>query len=483
MNVPYPFFSYFKREDTFIGREEELSRLNELFYSGRSSLVVIKGRRRIGKSRLVLEFANNYRYFSFSALAPPVSTQAQLNHFALQLAKYTGEKPPTFSCWMQAFYALEVLCNLPVILFFDEISWMEAGDETFLSQLKSWWDRWRQTCPHCLLILSGSVSTWIDRDLLQSSAFFGRISLYLELKELPIFEAKRFLRERGFQGSEVELFQILCVVGGIPGYLEMIQPHITADSNIKRLCFEREGLLFAEFNHLFRDLFLSRGDLYKSILSALKMGMKTKTELQKELKVGRTTLQAHLYDLEVAGMISCHPQWSLHTHKVLRKALYRLSDPYLRFYLHYIEPNRVKIEQGAFSDTPLRSLPGIDSMLGFQMETLLLKNRFLLYKALGLYPQEIVMDNPYQQRALGKKKGCQIDYLVQTHANTLFFSEVKMRGRPLGKEVIDSMRAKINAFQVPKGFTVCPVLFHLGPASKALLEARYFYRVVDISQL
>jgi hypothetical protein len=66
--------------------------------------------------------------------------------------------------------------------------------------------------------------------------------------------------------------------------------------------------------------------------------------------------------------------------------LYRLSDNYLRFYIHYIEPNLKKIEQGSFLEVPLSSLPGWESMLGFQLENFLLKNRSLLYQALGISP-------------------------------------------------------------------------------------------------
>jgi hypothetical protein len=122
-------------------------------------------------------------------------------------------------------------------------------------------------------------------------------------------------------------------------------------------------------------------------------------------------------------------------------------------------------------------------MLGFQLENLLLKNRSLLYQAVGIHAQDVVIDNPYIQKASGRKKGCQIDYLIQMHSNTLFVCEVKMRRRELGLEVIDAMKAKIASLDFPKGFGVSPVLFHLGPVSDALLSSRYFYRIIDIADL
>ena len=120
-------------------------------------------------------------------------------------------------------------------------------------------------------------------------------------------------------------------------------------------------------------------------------------------------------------------------------------------------------------------------MLGFQLENLLLKNRSLLYRAIGIHAQDIEIDNPYFQRSSRLRKGCQIDYLIQMRSNTLFVCEVKMRRRELGLEVVDAMKAKIASLSFPRGFGVSPVLFHLGPISDALLSSRYFYRIIDIA--
>ncbi len=122
-------------------------------------------------------------------------------------------------------------------------------------------------------------------------------------------------------------------------------------------------------------------------------------------------------------------------------------------------------------------------MLGFQLENLLLKNRPLIYQALGIHAQDIVIDNPYFQKGSSQKKGCQIDYLIQMQSNTLFVCEVKMRRREIGLEVVDAMKTKIATLTLPKGVGISPVLFHLGPISDTLLSNRYFYRIIDIADL
>lgn len=471
----------------FVGRDNELRRLEDLSKSARACLVVIKGRRRIGKSRLAEEFGKNKVFLPFSGLAPAkgVTAQDQRDAFARELASLFHLPPFTFTDWSDAFAHLSRhLTTKQTVILFDEISWMGSKDPTFVSKLKVWWDLALQNHPSIILILCGSISTWIDKNIINSTAFFGRVSLYLELTELSIPKCKELLNLQGFKGSDLDFFKILCVTGGVPWYLEQIQTYQSADENIKRLCFEKNGLLVHEFDRIFNDLFSSRGEIYKKIVTILSQGMKDRTTLQKTLAYSPSgTLSHHLKALEICGFVSKHPNWSLKTGKSGKQTLYRLSDNYLRFYIHYIQPNLTKIEQGSFLEVPLSSLSGWEPMLGFQLESLLLKNRSLLYQALGIHSQDVVIDNPYFQKALGRKKGCQIDYLIQMRSNTLFVCEVKMRRRELGIEVIDAMKTKIASLSLPKGFGISPVLFHLGPVSDALLSSRYFYRIIDIADL
>ncbi|HSX12132.1 MAG TPA: ATPase, partial [Rhabdochlamydiaceae bacterium] len=403
--------------------------------------------------------------------------------FARQLTTLFHLPPCTFTDWSDAFAHLSRhLTKKPTVILFDEISWMSSKDPTFISKLKVWWDLILQNHSSVILILCGSISTWIDKNIINSTAFFGRISLYLELVELSISQCKKLLALQGFKGSDLDFFKILNITGGVPWYLEQIQTHQSAEENIKRLCFEKNGLLVHEFDRIFNDLFSSRGDVYKNIIKILSQGMKDRAGLQKTMAYSPSgTLSNHLKALEICGFISKHPDWSLKTGKPGKATLYRLSDNYLRFYTHYIGPNLAKIKQSSFSEVPLSSLSGWEPMLGFQLENLLLKNISSLYQALGVQPQDIIMDNPYIQKAAGRKKGCQIDYLIQTHSNTLYICEIKMRRRELGLEVVDAMKTKIASLALPKGFGISPVLIHLGPVSDALLSSRYFYRIINIA--
>lgn len=487
MTVPPPP----KSVQPFIGRANELQKLRDLAYRRQSSIVVIKGRRRIGKSRLAAEFARGKKFLSFTGLAPELglTDQSQRDFFARQLSQIYGLPLMTFVDWTDALNNLSYhLTEEPTVILFDEISWMATKDPTFIPKLKAWWDLDIQNRSNITLIFCGSISTWIDENILKSTSFFGRVSMILELKPLSIKESASLMRKRGFKGSSFELYKILAVTGGVPWYLEQFLPHITVDQNIHRLCFEETGLLTVEFDRIFHDLFHQRGAIYKDILVQLRDGMKFLSEIREALDYPKSgTLSVLMDHLITSGFVTKHAQWSLKTGKERRQSLYRINDPYIRFYFKYIEPNLSKIKKGVYLESDLTTLPGYDSLIGFQMECLLLQNRRDLLGSIGLNSVDCLFDNPYfypsskGSETVTDKKGCQIDYLIQTRSKNLYVCEIKFRRKELKMDVIDEVNEKIKALSVPKGLGCVPILFHIGGVSDSVIDAQYFYRIIDLA--
>jgi len=185
--------------------------------------------------------------------------------------------------------------------------------------------------------------------------------------------------------------------------------------------------------------------------------------------------------LMIAGFVKKQSLWSLKTTQPLRQSLYRICDPYLRFYLKVIEAHRSKIDLGAFDESPLSHLPGFEAHMGLQLEYLLLQNRSLLLRSIGISASDVSCDGPYRQSQTAGKKGCQIDYLVQTLTRNLFICEFKFKRRELGREVIQDCFDKINALKIPRGYAAVPVLFHSGGVASSVETDGYFYRIIDIS--
>ena len=471
----------------FVGRKKELASLESLTHKKASSLAVMRGRRRIGKSTLIKEFAKNYRFISLSGLFPTKKTtaQSQRDAFAEQLAHQLKLPQVQASDWSVLFsFLARETSNGRVIILFDEISWMGSKDDNFLGKLKNAWDLELKENAELILILCGSISAWIEENILQNTGFMGRLSLVLDLKELSISECNQLLAEVGFRGGAYEKFKLLSVTGGIPRYLEEIKTDRLADENIKELCFMPQGVLFREFKEIFLDIFAKRSQIYKSIVEILVEGKKEFTEILTALQRSKTgRVSEYLSHLVLSGFVCRDYTWNIREGKESALSHYRLSDNYLRFYLKYIDKNAHKIEGGFFENNALSVLPGFDSIMGLQFENLVLNNRSFIWKKLHIYPAEIVTNNPYFQRQQIKKKGCQIDYLIQTKSNVLYACEVKFSKKEISSEVIAEIKKKLDAFYLPIGFSIMPVLIHVNGVSDDLVEKGYFSHIINFSEL
>jgi hypothetical protein len=355
---------------------------------------------------------------------------------------------------------------------------MGSKDPSFIPKLKAWWDK--QT-GHMVVVFCGSISTWIEEHILKSTAFFGRIHLTISLEPLSIPESAEFLRALGMQLSHYDMYKLLSIVGGVPWYLEQFHPSVTADDQIKQLAFEKSGLLITEFDRIFHDLFNGKGATYKKILNSLKDGARTLSEIRQSIKFAHSgTLSGMMDHLIIAGFVMKQSLWSFKTAEPLKQSLYRISDPYMRFYLKVIEPNLGSIVDGGFDQIPLSTMPGFDTHMGLQLEALLLQNRPLLLQKLGIAPVDIVRSGPYRQTKTTIQQGCQIDYLIQTKTNSLFICEFKFKRREISSDIIPEMQDKISRLKAPKGFAKVAVLFHLSGVAPVVATNPYFYRIVDI---
>jgi AAA+ ATPase superfamily predicted ATPase len=290
--------------------------------------------------------------------------------------------------------------------------------------------------PHLVMALCGSISSWIEKNILSSTGFVGRITIDLVLEELPLSVCNAFWHPKEKRIAAFEKFKLLSITGGVPRYLEEVAPELSAEKNIQNLCFTRGGLLVRELDEIFSDLFSRRSESYKEIVTLLSDGPKELPEICKELKKSRGGLRnKYLDDLVKAGFVQRDFAWSLESGKEGKLSRYRLSDNYLRFYLKYISQNLSKIEKGDFANSLVTGLPGWEAIMGLQFENLIVHNRKMILKN-------------------------QID-----------------------KKVIDEMETKRMRLKAPRQFSIRPVLMHVNGVEDSVLEERYFDKVIDFSQL
>ena len=470
----------------FINRVQELKKLNSLLDLKKSSIAVCKGRRRIGKSRLIEEFGKKASIFiSIQGLAPRkgITKNEQLAAFGEQLAKTTSLPYIIPESWSQAFSLLNsVIGKSKTIVLLDEISWMSAGEKDFAGLLKIAWDTELSKNTRLVLVLCGSVSSWIEKNILKNTGFRGRVSLSLNVGELGLSHCNEFWGKFADNVSSFEKLKILSVVGGVPKYLEEVNPAESAESNIKRLCYQPEGYLFKEFEELFNDSFGKRAPVYKSIIEKLSTGFFGLDDIAIHIgwkKGGR--ISEYLDDLNKSGFITRHSA-KIPGGKISAKNIcYRLSDNYLRFYLKYLNPVASQINSGIYQFKNLEHLPGWETMMGFQFENLVLNNIPYVCRAANINLETIINAGPYFQKATKQKKGCQIDLLIETKY-TLYIFEIKFR-RKTDKSIIDEVAEKISRLKYSGSLSIRPILIHIGDLAPGISRSDYFSDIISFDKL
>ncbi len=469
----------------FVGREEELSGLAALLHKKTPSLVTCRGRRRIGKSTLIREFAKQAdRLIAIEGLAPRhgLTNRDQLQAFARQLAQQTTIPEVAVAHWPQAFQLLgSAIRDEWTVILFDEVSWLGGFDPDFAGHLKTAWDTVLKKHPKLVLVLCGSVSAWITDNILNNTGFVGRDSWDIVLDELPLRHCNRFWGKGADRISPVEKLAFLSVTGGVPKYLEELDPRLSADENIRRLCFRREGLLFREFDQIFSDVFGKRAAGYKAIIECLAHGSRTVSEISQVLGKERSGhMTGYLEDLVLGGFLARDAVFDPQSGQATRTEKYRLRDNYARFYLRYVAPRRDSIEKGLLRTLALDQLPEWDTVLGLQFENLVLNNVPSLARQMGLGRTPLLAAAPYSQRATARKKGCQIDLLMRTK-HAVYVVEIRRR-RAIDLAVVDEVREKVLCLPLDRHLSVRTALVYEGTLDTRVETEGYFDFIIPFAR-
>ena len=465
----------------FLGREKELESLRLLLDKPTASLVACRGRRRIGKSTLFREFArrNRTEFIVIEGLGPRKGqTDAdQLRNFGERLCAQTRGARVVPSSWPEAFRLLgeRIDGRRKTVVLLDEISWMGRHAPDFPGFLKNGWDDELKRHDNLILVLCGSVSAWIQDNLLESATFGGRFSRNIVLRELPLDLCVKFWRGRERRLAEREIVDVLSVTGGVPRYLEEVDPSLSADENVRRMCFSEDGPLFKVFG----ATTLVKAD----VLRRLADGPATCSELALRLGVGRGgSLSRNLDELAEAGFVARDDNVNPATGRKAKESRYRVSDNYTRFYLKYVEPHEGEIRSGRYGFGSMAELPGWDADKGFPFENLVANHVDALAPHLRLEGATIRSAAPFVLRGRrGGRKGVQIDLLIQT-SRTVWLVEVKRRAR-IGREVESEMESKLAAFPKRRGVSLRTALVHSGELDSAVARSGVFDAIVPFSRL
>lgn len=350
----------------FVGRESELSKLASLYEQGTFQMVVVYGRRRVGKTTLIHEFCRGKRTLSFTALEQ--SDADNLADFNRAVASFFGLPASLggFSTWADALsYVAERAHSERFVFVFDEFPYAAQRNEALPSLFQVAIDNaFKNT--GAFLILCGSNQGFMESEVLgRKSPLFGRRTAQIKVGPLGFKDAAKMLPGLGPQ----EAFRFYGCFGGVPYYLQQISPSETLRENLARLYFDPMGFLFEEPYGLLRQEFHEPA-LYNSILRAIAAGANRAKEIADRTGVAQTSLPRYLKALEAIGIIEKIVPFGENA-ETSKRGIYRLSEPCYLFWFRFVMPFTSDIEAG-LGQAVANALPEeqVNEYLGHRFEAL-----------------------------------------------------------------------------------------------------------------
>lgn len=325
----------------FIGRENELATMRKLYDSNKFQMVIIYGRRRIGKTTLISKFVENLPAIFFTA--QEANDRINLELFSKKVYGFFGIPLSTgaFASWNDAFdFIGEKAKNQRFVLALDEFPYAAGENRSLKSILQNSIDHeLRDT--GLFLILCGSHIGFMENEVLgHKSPLFGRRTAQIKLEGFNYIEASKFLK--GY-GNEDKIKFYSCI-GGTPYYLSQIDQGMSFEENIKRLFFNISGYLYNEPSMLLQQE-LREPSMYNSIISAVAAGATRLNEIATKTGEQRSKIIKYLSTLINLRILTKEfPFGADMIHS--RKGIYKILDNCFNFWYRFVFPNIPEIESG-----------------------------------------------------------------------------------------------------------------------------------------
>ena len=416
-----------------IGRDTEIRMLEGILTSKSPEFLAIYGRRRIGKTFLIKQFFGSQQgiFFELTGLNDG-SLREQLANFSTSLSKsfYAGAEMAIQKTWMDALRQLtkaidDIPLNKRIFLFFDELPWLCTRKSNFLKALEYFWNTHWSNRKKLTLIVCGSAASWmLEKIVYAKGGLHNRITVNLPLLPFNLREVEEYLQYHGHKLNREQILQLYMVTGGVPHYLKALRKNYSVTQNVNALCFQKNGLLFDEFNKLFYSLY-EFPELYIKIIRAIakKVNGISRDDLIKSIKSSDGGyLNTMLKSLEEAGFISSF----LPLRHTRRGIHYRLIDEYVLFYLHWIEPLHKKTRITTMTSywPKVIHTAAWYAWAGYAFEAICWKHIDAIKDALGLAAIHVNWGD-WRYIPERSNKGAQIDLVLDRDDDCITLCEIK----------------------------------------------------------
>lgn len=330
----------------FIDRKEELRSLNVKWGKAEPQLIVVYGKRRVGKTELIKQFIKNKPGIYF--LADKRATIEQLRELSRLIGSYFNDTlliKQGFKEWLDVFIYLKEKVKKPFVFAIDEYPYLVETDKSTSSVFQKGWDEYLKKSGVFLILSGSSVSMMESEALIYKAPLYGRRTGQIYLKSMVFKESQKFFPNKKFE----EFLKIFTITGGMPAYLLQFDAGISLEENIKNKIFNRTEFLHNEIEFILKEE-LREPKNYLSILKAISWGKTKFGEIVNETGLEKNVLNKYLGILERLQLIEKETPVTEKNPQKSRKGIYKISDNFCRFWFQYVFPYKSDLEIGRFNE-------------------------------------------------------------------------------------------------------------------------------------
>jgi AAA+ ATPase superfamily predicted ATPase len=347
----------------FVDRERELAFLEPHYDAKSAELIVLYGRRRVGKTELVTKFSKDKPHVYFLAGRQPELESIQ--ELKLRMSIYLNDESfakLNVKSWIELFQEFSKWQkDERVILIIDEFPILIEGNRAIPSIFQKIWDQNLKDKNVMLILLGSSVSMMETEVLDYRSPLYGRRTGQWKLEPLKLFHLKPF-----FPAYSVEtLINVHSCLGGVPAYLQKFDPDKSFWENVEQKILTKGEFLYEETESLLREEFREPRN-YSSILRAVAQGASTYGEILNLTGMDKSMLSKYTSVLEDLGFIK--RIYPIDAKSKPRKGLYAIADNYLMFWFKYVFPNKADLETGNTTHVLTKIKEDYNTYLGHAFE-------------------------------------------------------------------------------------------------------------------
>ncbi len=429
----------------FVGREKELEDLKQLLNKNVSSMAVVYGRRRVGKTQTIRHFIKENNLFNIEITGVHgASKNMQIKSFARNISLLWDKDVDIgdIKSWQDLFFLLEdfieTIKEKKKVIFLDEFPWLDTKKSNFLQAFSHFWNNFCTKRDDILLIVCGSSATYMkDKFIKNKKTLHGRDSLRINMRQFDLATAKKMLHAKGCRYSHKSIVDAYFVFGGVAKYLDGLDCTKTLSENVDLQCFDINGLLKTEYKELYSSLFNNAKWHYKIMdLLSSKWSGYTQKELILNIGASPCVIKDALEDLESAGFIYSIGKFNQN----VRDRIFRAGDSFSYFYTKWM--------RGFNSFDEIYTSQKYRIWSGFAFENICFTHSNKIKEALGI--SGVPTKTHYWHYRDKNQKGAQIDMLLE-HTNgskNIDIIECKYHDSEfiIDKQYYENLKNKISIF-------------------------------------